>query len=170
MYVTDVAQILHCCGCVYSPAAVAPIRPLGWELPYATGVALKKKKRNLAERCSYFSLSLPGRYYQPQPKMPDCLRTAHRWWLKHLKPGKKFPCNLRAFLKGRIRNKQRRNAVFVIPCILPGKTQLQIHSFSFFKSGRRTLFCQGCRHGVDRNKVRSCHAKNNSAGESRHEA
>ena len=26
------------------PAAVAPIRPLAWELPYASGVALKKKK------------------------------------------------------------------------------------------------------------------------------
>ena len=26
-------------------AAVAPIRPLGWEPPYAAGVALKKKKK-----------------------------------------------------------------------------------------------------------------------------
>ena len=26
-------------------AAVAPIRPLAWELPYATGVALKSKKK-----------------------------------------------------------------------------------------------------------------------------
>ena len=26
-------------------AAVAPIRPLAWELPYATGTALKKKKK-----------------------------------------------------------------------------------------------------------------------------
>ena len=26
------------------PAAVAPIRPLAWELPYAVGVPLKSKK------------------------------------------------------------------------------------------------------------------------------
>ena len=28
----------------YRPAAVAPIRPLAWELPYAAGVAQKAKK------------------------------------------------------------------------------------------------------------------------------
>ena len=27
------------------PSAVAPIRPLGWELPYAVGAALKRKKK-----------------------------------------------------------------------------------------------------------------------------
>ena len=27
------------------PAAIAPIRPLAWEPPYATGVALEKAKR-----------------------------------------------------------------------------------------------------------------------------
>ena len=27
------------------PAAVAPIQPLAWELPYAVGVALKRKKK-----------------------------------------------------------------------------------------------------------------------------
>ena len=27
------------------PAAVAPIRPLAWEFPYATGAALKRQKR-----------------------------------------------------------------------------------------------------------------------------
>ena len=27
------------------PAAAAPTRPLAWELPYAVGVALKKKER-----------------------------------------------------------------------------------------------------------------------------
>ena len=27
------------------PAAVAPIRPLAWELPYATSVALKKANK-----------------------------------------------------------------------------------------------------------------------------
>ena len=29
----------------YRTAAITPIPPLDWELPYATGVALKKKKR-----------------------------------------------------------------------------------------------------------------------------
>ena len=29
----------------YRPAAVAPIRPLAWELPYAMGVALKRKTK-----------------------------------------------------------------------------------------------------------------------------
>ena len=29
----------------FRPAAVAPIRPLSWEFPYASGVALKKPKK-----------------------------------------------------------------------------------------------------------------------------
>ena len=29
------------------PAATVPIQPLAWELPYATGVALKRKKKLL---------------------------------------------------------------------------------------------------------------------------
>ena len=29
------------------PAAAAPIRPLAWELPYAAGAALKKKKKKI---------------------------------------------------------------------------------------------------------------------------
>ena len=31
----------------YRPAVTAPIGPLAWELPYATAVALKKKKFSL---------------------------------------------------------------------------------------------------------------------------
>ena len=31
-------------------AAAAPIRPLSWELPYATGTALKKKKKKKIEQ------------------------------------------------------------------------------------------------------------------------
>ena len=31
---------------VCRPAATAPIRPLAWEPPYASGVALKKKKNH----------------------------------------------------------------------------------------------------------------------------
>ena len=43
VYVTDVARIP--CGCGCRPAAVTPIRPLARELPYATGAALKRHKR-----------------------------------------------------------------------------------------------------------------------------
>ena len=36
----------------YRPAAIAPIQPLAWELPYAAGAALKRKekKRNFRTR------------------------------------------------------------------------------------------------------------------------
>ena len=30
------------------PAAAAPIQPVAWEPPYATGAALKRKKKNVA--------------------------------------------------------------------------------------------------------------------------
>ena len=33
----------------HQPAAVALIRPLAWEPPYAAGVALKEKEKNLPE-------------------------------------------------------------------------------------------------------------------------
>ena len=33
------------------PAAVAPIRPLAWELPFATPAALKKKKKKKKKKC-----------------------------------------------------------------------------------------------------------------------
>ena len=32
------------------PAAVAPIQPLAWELPYAAGVALKRPKKKREEQ------------------------------------------------------------------------------------------------------------------------
>ena len=40
---------------VCRPVAAAPVQPLGWEIPYATGVALKrpkvkKKKKKKGER------------------------------------------------------------------------------------------------------------------------
>ena len=47
----------------HRPAAVAPIRPLAWELSYALGVALKrqktkqnKKRSSKSEICLKFSL------------------------------------------------------------------------------------------------------------------
>ena len=45
------ARILHRCGCV--PAAVALIGSLAWELPYATGTALKRKKKWLPSFSPY---------------------------------------------------------------------------------------------------------------------
>ena len=49
--VIDEAQIWCCCGCG-RPGAAAPIQPLAWEPPHATGVALnrpqkKKKKKKI---------------------------------------------------------------------------------------------------------------------------
>ena len=42
------------------PAAVAPIGPLVWELPYATGVALKRQKQtNKQTNPIYISLGIP---------------------------------------------------------------------------------------------------------------
>ena len=45
-------RILCCCGCGIRPAAVVPICPLAWELPYAAGAVLKKagKKKKKKER------------------------------------------------------------------------------------------------------------------------
>jgi len=37
------AGIWCCCGCGCGPAAAALIQPLGRELPYAIGVAIKKE-------------------------------------------------------------------------------------------------------------------------------
>ena len=34
----------------YRPAAIAPIHPLTWELPYAAGVALKTKTKTKTKR------------------------------------------------------------------------------------------------------------------------
>ena len=45
MQAADAAQFPHCCGQPWSrPVAVTLIGPLAWELSYATGEALKKKK------------------------------------------------------------------------------------------------------------------------------
>jgi len=40
------------------PAAVAPIGPLAWELPYAAGVALERKKNILCLRIHEHNISL----------------------------------------------------------------------------------------------------------------
>ena len=44
VYITDVARIWHCRGCGEGLSCSSD-RPLVWELPCATGVALKRKKK-----------------------------------------------------------------------------------------------------------------------------
>ena len=39
------------------PAAIAPIRPLGWEPPYAVGAALKKDKEKKKENSAMNKVS-----------------------------------------------------------------------------------------------------------------
>ena len=39
----------------YRPAAVAPIRPLAWEPPYATDVALKRQKTKKKKKKNHHS-------------------------------------------------------------------------------------------------------------------
>ena len=40
----------------HKPASAAPIRPLAWELPYVTGVSIKRKKKK-KESQSYCEIS-----------------------------------------------------------------------------------------------------------------
>ena len=47
-------RIWHCCELQYKPATAAPIRPLAWEPPYATGVSLKRKKKKKVESQTSF--------------------------------------------------------------------------------------------------------------------
>jgi len=49
-------QIWCCCELWCRPAAAAPIRPLAWELPYATGVALKRKKKKVLKKMSRLAI------------------------------------------------------------------------------------------------------------------
>ena len=46
----------HCCGLWCRLAATAPIRPLAWEPPYTTGVALKKQKTK--KKLNYVTFNL----------------------------------------------------------------------------------------------------------------
>ena len=61
MYVADMAQIPQCCcGCDGTAAAVL-IGPLAWELPYAVGVALRRKSKQASKKGSSSLLTvLPG--------------------------------------------------------------------------------------------------------------
>ena len=46
-------RIWHCCELWYRLAAAALIRPTAWELPNATGSALKKKKKKKKDKMSH---------------------------------------------------------------------------------------------------------------------
>ena len=60
------------------PVAAAPIRPLAWELPYAAGVAPKKKTKNIVQAVAQWVKDLallqlwlefhpwPGNFHMPQ--------------------------------------------------------------------------------------------------------
>jgi len=50
--VADPARILSCCGC--RQAATALIQPLAREIPYASGVAIKRKKKCLLPQAYAF--------------------------------------------------------------------------------------------------------------------
>ena len=58
------------------PATTAPIQPLAWELPYATGEALKKKKKK--ERKEKKAQQKPEKSLSPAlPQYPS--RTSTDW-------------------------------------------------------------------------------------------
>ena len=62
----------------YRPAAAARIQPLAWELPYATGEALKRKekKRIVTEKSGFLELEKDKiLYYLAIPDMPEHLAT-----------------------------------------------------------------------------------------------
>ena len=54
--VTDIAQISSHCGCGVGWRATVPIRPPAWDLSYASGAALKsKRKKKKGCECTVFS-------------------------------------------------------------------------------------------------------------------
>ena len=44
----------------HRPAATTPIRPLGWEPPYATGAALEKVKKTKKKKMAHMTLTGNG--------------------------------------------------------------------------------------------------------------
>ena len=55
----------------HTPAAVAPIQPLAWELLYATGVALKNKQQKTKQKQRIDS------YIRPDNKMEEIEKSHH---------------------------------------------------------------------------------------------
>ena len=60
MKVADVAGIPSSCGYGCRPAAAAPIGSLAWELPYATGVALKRQKKKKSQFQEVSEYAMPN--------------------------------------------------------------------------------------------------------------
>ena len=74
----------------WRPAATAPIQPLVWEPPYATGAALektqKKKKKRERERNEYFKTEQP-RVLPCPPQLNCTLNTiTHELKFRHPEP------------------------------------------------------------------------------------
>ena len=47
-------------------AAVAPIQPLAWELPYAMGIALKRPKKKKKKKETHLLCDIPAKGSQPE--------------------------------------------------------------------------------------------------------
>ena len=73
VWVTDVAQIWCCCGC--GPAAAVPNRSLAWELPHATGAAVKRKKKKKKKKKKYSQNLITDFFSQRKHSFP-CSRNA----------------------------------------------------------------------------------------------
>ena len=55
-------------------AAVAPIHPLAWELPYATGAALEKKKKRKKEKKESYVITSAIFYWPHRSTLEQCER------------------------------------------------------------------------------------------------
>ena len=82
VYVADMAWVLLWLWC--RPATVAPIWPLAWELPYAMGVALKRKKKKRKEGAQ-----------EQRPSHWSCwsIGPIYHWWSPKQKFSFLWSCN-----------------------------------------------------------------------------
>ena len=69
-------SIQHCCELWCRPAAVAPVRPLAWDHPFVSGLALKSKKKAKKKKkfCTFF-------FFFERPKGPV---SPHHWRSQHV--------------------------------------------------------------------------------------
>ena len=70
------------------PVATAPVRPLVWELPYATGVALKRQKQNKNKTNKKKSLKKNGAlhrrgYAKGKEMFAEMLKPRRDWKMQH---------------------------------------------------------------------------------------
>ena len=68
--------------------ATAPTGPLAWELPYATGTALKRKKRRRKKRWNHVNMFF---YLLPTQVTQWVGWVGRPWAMSHLVPGKHCP-------------------------------------------------------------------------------